>query len=107
AIALLRRDGDELVPRARDEIGELHLCNWPHPHDRRAGAGTDDRRLRERCVHHAPVSELLLKAERHLEGAAVHADVLADHEHALVTPHLRAEAVADRLEIGEFSTLLL
>ena len=35
-----------------------------------------------------------------LEGAAVDADVLADHEHALVAAHLLAEAVRDRLQIG-------
>src|SRR5439155_17446482 len=56
--------------------------------------------LRERRVDHAPGAELLLEAEGHLERAAVDADVLADHEHALVLAHLLAEAVADRLEIG-------
>ena len=45
-------------------------------------------------------AELLLEAERHLEGAAVDADVLADHEHALVAPHLLPEPVGDRLEVG-------
>ena len=33
-------------------------------------------------------AELLLEALRHLERAAVDADVLADHEDALVAPHL-------------------
>ena len=33
-------------------------------------------------------AELLLEAERHLERAAVDADVLADHEDALVAAHL-------------------
>ena len=54
----------------------------------------------ERRVDHAPRPELLLEAERDLEGAAVDADVLADHEHALVAPHLLAEAVGDRLQVG-------
>src|SRR4029079_13604799 len=39
---------------------------------------------------------------RHLERAAVDADVLPDHEHALVAAHLGAEPVGDRLEIREF-----
>ena len=59
----------------------------------------DDRRLRERRVDDAPRPELLLEAERHLERAAVDADVLADDEHALVALHLLAQTVGDRLEI--------
>jgi hypothetical protein len=77
-----------------------------HAHDRRAGAGPDDRRLGERGVQDAPVAELLLEAERDLEGAPVHPDVLSDHEDALVAPHLGAEAVGDRLEVGELGHYL-
>jgi hypothetical protein len=47
------------------------------------------------------VPELLLEAERHLEGAAVDADVFADDEDALVAPHLGAQPVGDRLQIRE------
>ncbi len=47
------------------------------------------------------MSELLLKAQRHLEGTAVHPDVLADHEDALVAAHLGAQPVGDRLEVGQ------
>src|SRR5581483_2446480 len=50
---------------------------------------------------HAPRAELLLEAERDLEGAAVDADVLPDHEHALVAAHLPAEGVGDRLQVRE------
>jgi hypothetical protein len=52
------------------------------------------------------VAELLLEAEGDLEGAAVDADVLADHEHALVTAHLGAEAVRDRLQVRELGHYL-
>src|SRR4051794_25241865 len=100
AVALLRRDRDEVIPGAGDEVRELHLGDGAHAHDRGAGAAADDRRLRERRVDHAPRAELLLEAERDLEGAAVDADVLADHEHALVAAHLLAEAVRDRLQVG-------
>src|SRR5207248_8720061 len=79
---------------------ELHLRHRAHAHDRGAGAGPDDRALRERGVDDAPRAELLLEAERDLEGTAVDADVLADHEHALVAAHLLAEAVGDRLQVG-------
>ena len=106
APALLGRDGDEVVPRAGDEVRELHLGDRAHAHDRGAGAAADDRRLGERRVDHAPRAELLLEAERDLEGAAVDADVLADHEHALVAAHLLAEAVRDRLQVGHLGHYL-
>ena len=67
----------------------------------------DDRRLGERRVDHPPGPELLLEALRDLEGAAVDADVLADHEDALVAPHLEPEPVGDRLEVGELGHLLV
>jgi hypothetical protein len=88
-----------VVPRAGDEIGELHLGDGAHAHDRRAGAPADDRRFGERCIDHAPRAELLLEALGDLEGAAVDADVLADHEDALVALHFLPEPVGDRLEV--------
>ena len=102
APALLRRDRDEVIPRARDEVGELHLGDGAQAHDRRAGRAADDRGLGERGVDDAPRAELLLEAERDLERAAVDADVLADEEDALVAPHLGAQAVGNRLQIGKF-----
>ena len=59
----------------------------------------DDRRLRERRVEHAPRPELLLEAVRDLEGAAVHPDVLAEHEDPRIAAHLLAEPVRDRLDV--------
>src|SRR5438876_906249 len=41
APALFRGHRDEVVPRARDEIRELHLRDRPHAHDRGAGAAGD------------------------------------------------------------------
>src|SRR6266545_2784727 len=102
APALLGGDRDELIPRTGDEVRELHLRHRPHAHDRGAGAAADDRRLRERRVDHPPRAEFLLEAERHLERAAVDPDVLADQEDALVTAHLGAERVADRLQVCQF-----
>ena len=107
AVVLLRGDGDEVVPGAGDEVRELHLRHRPHAHQRRAGRAGDDRRLRERHVEHAPRAELLLEAQRHLEGAAVDADVLAEDEDALVAAHLLPEAVGDRLEVGLLGHLLV
>ena len=99
-VVLLRGDRDEVVPGARDEVGELHLRHGAHAHQRGAGCAGDDRRLGERHVDHPPGPELLLESVRDLEGAAVDADVLSEHEHALVMAQLLPEPVADRLEVG-------
>ena len=79
---LLRGDGDEVVPAARDEVSELHLRDRAETHERGAGGAAEDRGLGERHVDHPPGAELLLEALRDLERAAVDADVLAQHEHA-------------------------
>ena len=97
AVALLGGDGHQVVPRAGDEVGELHLGDRAHAHDRRPGAASDDRRLRERRIDHPPLPELLLEALRDLEGSAVDADVLTDDEDALVALHLLPEPVRDCL----------
>ena len=48
-----------------------------------------------------PVEEPL----RHLEGAAVDADVLAEHEDALVALHLLPQRLGDRDQIGGLAVL--
>ena len=70
AVVLLRRNRDEVVPRARDEVRELHLGDRPHAHQRRAGRARNDRGLGERHVEHAARAELLLEALGDLERAA-------------------------------------
>src|SRR6185503_13597942 len=82
------------------------LGNGAHPHHRGAGAAAHDRSLGEGRVDHAPGAELLLEALRHLEGASVDADVLADDEDALVALHLGAEAVRNCLQIGLYGHYL-
>ena len=98
-VVLLGRHGDEVIPGAGDEVGELHLRHGAHAHDRGARAAADDRGLGQRRVDHPPRAELLLEALGDLERAAVDADVLADHEDPLVAAHLVAKRVRDRLEI--------
>ncbi len=96
---LLGRHRHEVIPGAGDEVGELHLGHGAHTDERGPGGGADDRGLGQRGVDHPPLSELLLKALRHLERAAVGADVLADEKDALVAAHLFAERVRDRLDV--------
>src|SRR4029077_18844847 len=62
--------------------------------DRRA----DDHRLRERRVDHPVVAELRPQPIGRQEYAALLADVLAEHDDALVASHLLGERVADRLD---------
>src|SRR5262245_23826534 len=99
AVALLRRHRDEVIPRARDEVRELHLRHRAHAHDGRTGAAADDGGLGQGRIDYAPGPELVLEPERDLERPAVDAHVLADDEDALVAPHLLAEAVRNRLEV--------
>ena len=65
------------------------------PLHRRADRHADDRLLGDRRVHHALGAEALDEALRDLEGAAVDADVLAEHEDALVALHLFPERLRD------------
>jgi hypothetical protein len=99
SVALLGGDGYEVVPRARDEVRELHLRDRAHAHDGGSGAAAHDRGLGERRVDHAPGAELLLESLSDLERTAVDTDVLADHEDALVALHLLTETVGDRLQV--------
>src|SRR5690606_24786123 len=70
------------------------------------GGCTREARLADRRVDDALRSEVVEEAVRHLERAAVHADVLADHEDALVALHLLPERLADRLQHGDRATFL-
>ena len=62
------------------------------PAERGADAGTDERRLRQRCVADALRSELLEQTEADGEAAAVPADVLAHEEDPLVARQARRAA---------------
>ena len=64
--------------------------------------GAHDRRLADRRVDDARRSpNFSRKPGGDAEGAAVGADVLADHEDALVALHLLEHGEADGLEVGE------
>ena len=80
----LRRDGDDHVERARDEVGELELDDRALAHPGRAEGGADESLLGDRRVDDALVAELLEEPLRDAERAAEVADVLAEQEDALV-----------------------
>ena len=103
AVPVPQRGGliDDLIEAARDEVGELHLRHGPVAAQRCADADADDRRLRDRRVDDPRFAELLEQALRDAEGAAVFADVLAEHEHLRIPPHFFGEGFADRFEVTE------
>ena len=54
---------------------------------------------------HPVGAEPLEEPFRHLEGAAVRADVLAEHEDALVALHLLPQRLGDRDQVGGLAVL--
>ena len=100
AVVHLRGAGDQLVVRARHEVGELHLGDRPLPGHGRTHGDAHDARLGHRGVDGAQLAESLLQLLGGPERAALAADVLAHHEHPLVDLHLVVHRGPDRLEIG-------
>ena len=99
-----RRLVDDLIEAARDEIGELHLGDRTIAALRRADADPDDRRLRDRRVDDAEIAELFVEALRHAEGAAVGADILAEHEYFRVAAHFFGKRLANRFQVRQLFT---
>ena len=73
---------------------------WAAGRWRRPRSGADDHRLGHWRVDHPLVAELGPQAVGRQEHAALLADVLAEHDDALVAPHLVGKGVADRLDEG-------
>ncbi len=90
----------ELVHRVVAEAVELHLADRFEPVDRHPDRNPGDGGLGQRGVHHAPLAELRDQAVGHAEDAAVDADVLAEHDHAVVLLHLLQERQVERLHHG-------
>ena len=82
----------DLVEREQAEVDGHDLDDRPHPAERGADAGADERRLRQRRVADALGTELVEQALAHREAAAVAADVLAHQEHAVVARAARRGA---------------
>ena len=98
APAELRQLADDLVVRRVDEVRELDLRDRHEAVERHADRGADDAALGERRVDDAVVAELVPEALGDAEDAADLAHVLAEHDDAIVAPHLVAEGVVDRLD---------
>ena len=70
--------------REQAEVDRHDLDDRPHAAERRADAGADEGRFRQRRVADALGAELLEQPVAHGEGAAVAADVLAHQEDARI-----------------------
>ena len=94
---------DDLLHRQRREIRELEFEDRPQAGHRRADCDARAAKLGDRRVHHAVGAEALDEVARHLEGAAIDADVLAHQEDALVGFHGDRHGLLDGLRIAEFA----
>src|SRR3984893_16641837 len=103
AVPISQRRGliDDLIEAARNEIGKLHLGHRPVAALRRPDADADDRRFRDRRVDDPRLAELLEEAVGDAEGAAIFADILAQHEDLRIPPHFLEQRFADRFEVTE------
>ena len=90
----------DLVERQQAEVDRHDLDDRSHPAERRADAGADEARLRQRRVAHPVATELLVQALGDGVGAAVVGDVLAHDEHTLVGGECLAERVVHRFAVG-------
>ena len=75
--------GDLLEGRVGERV-ELHLDDRTQPVHRHADRGADDAGLGQRSVEHPFVAEALGQPVGDPENAAERADVLAEHQHAVV-----------------------
>jgi hypothetical protein len=91
---------DDLVHRLVGEVGELDLHDRTHPGEGRADGGADDAELGDGGVTDPVAAEAVVEVAADAEGAAVDADVLAQHVHAFVALHLLPERLGDRDEVG-------
>jgi hypothetical protein len=99
----------DLMERLRAEAEELQLGDRYQPAARQPDRRADDHRLGQRHVDHAIGAEALLQPLGRAEDAAVDADVLPEHDHALVGRQRIAERRADGLdhrELGHQRALL-
>src|SRR2546428_7569003 len=81
---------DDLVESGINEVQELDLGHGPQAIERHPDRGPDDAAFGERRIEDA-VPELVEQAFRAPEHAAAAADVLPEHDDAVVRPHLLPE----------------
>ena len=90
----------ETLYNVKGEVEGHHLDDRAQPDHRRADPDTREPGLGDRRVDDAAGPEFLEEPLRHLVGALVETDLLADDEHAIVARHLLAQGEVERFPIG-------
>jgi hypothetical protein len=90
-----------MVDRLHREVEGHELDDRPQPSHRRPGAEAGEAIFGDWGVDDAFRPEFLEKPLSDLVGALVFGDLLAEHEHAIVTAHLLGHRVAQRLADGD------
>jgi len=67
--------------------------------------GANDCRFTDRCIDDPLRPKFIEKALGDFEGATVYANVLAEHEYPVVTPHFLGHRIANCLEICRLAEL--
>src|SRR5262249_28222175 len=103
AVAKARSVIHELIDAGIKKSHELNLADRPQPLHRHADTQAADEKLGERRVDDALGPESLLQTHGGAEHAAVHTDVLAEHNHILVALHGAREREIDGFDQSCFS----
>src|SRR6266850_541792 len=90
-----------LVERTNDEVDELHLHNRPQAEIAHAASRADDGAFADRRVNDALPAKPRQQTFAGLERSAVHAHVLAEHDHRRVAFHLFEHRLPDAFEKGD------
>src|SRR5437762_939306 len=94
----VRRLGDELAHRHRQELGEANLDDRPLAEEASADRRADHRALADRSVANPARTELVEQPLRPAHRAAKRTDVLTDHKDAVVPSHLGGDSIDDCLD---------
>src|SRR5215813_2204802 len=104
-VAEFRRRVHDLIERQQREVERHHLDHRPQADHGGTDAHAGEARFGDRRVDDALGAELFEEALRHLVGALVETDFLADHEDVGVAAHLLAQREVQGLAIGHHGHL--
>ena len=101
AVVVLRGIVDNLIERTGNEISKLKLDNRPEALNSCSTRCTGKATLADRRIDYAIFTKLIQKTDGYFEGPAKNRNVLTKENHVLIAPHLVAQCLTDRLEVGD------